>query len=161
MTRLWLAFALAVGLATAQAESPIERVVVRKSEAVLQLLAQGRVIRQFPIFLGGNPIGHKRFQGDMRTPEGRYVLHKRNPDSQFFRALRVSYPNVADRAAAQAQGRPPGGDIMIHGMPPIEKRNLLMFGGKNWTDGCIAVSNPHMQEVWDLVDIGTPIEIYP
>lgn len=161
MTRFWLAAALVAGFAAAHAQSPIDRVVVRKSDGVLQLLSQGRAIRQYPIFLGGNPVGHKRFQGDMRTPEGRYVLHARNPNSQFFRALRVSYPNPADRMAAQAKGRPPGGDIMIHGMPPLEKRSLLMFGGKNWTDGCIAVSNPHMQEVWDLVDVGTPIEIYP
>lgn len=152
---------LALGLATVQAASPIDRVVVRKSEGLLQLMIGDQVLRQFPIYLGGNPIGHKRHQGDGRTPEGRYLLHERKPKSRFYRALRISYPNEADRAAAKANGMPPGGDIMIHGMPPLEKRNLLMFGGQNWTDGCIAISNPHMREVWDLVELGTPIEILP
>ena len=152
---------LAFGLASVQATSPVDRVIVRKSEGLLQLMVGSQAVRQFPIYLGGNPIGHKQQQGDKRTPEGRYVLHERKLQSRFFRALRISYPNKADQAAAAAAGMPPGGDIMIHGMPPIEKRSLLMFGGRNWTDGCIAISNPHMREVWDLVELGTPIEILP
>ena len=152
---------LVLGAATAQASSPIDRVVVKKSEGILQLMVGERVLRQFPIYLGGNPLGHKRHQGDERTPEGRYLLHERKPNSRFYRALRVSYPNKVDQAAAEKAGKPPGGDIMIHGMPPLEKRNLLMFSGRNWTDGCIAISNPHMREVWDLVELGTPIEILP
>ncbi len=152
---------LAFGLGQAQAESPIERVVVRKSEGVLQLMAGSRAIREFPIYLGKRPVGHKRRQGDRRTPEGRYVIEGRKPNSRFYRALRISYPDAADRAAAAAAGAPPGGDIMIHGMPPLEKRSLLLFDGRNWTDGCVAVSNPHMREIWDLVDLGTPIEILP
>ena len=152
---------LALGVAAAQAASPVDRVVVKKSEGVLQLMIGAQVIRKFPIYLGGNPAGHKRHQGDLRTPEGSYLLHERKPNSRFYRALRISYPNETDRAAAAADGKPPGGDIMVHGMPPLEKRNLLMFDGRNWTDGCIAISNPHMREVWDLVDLGTPIEILP
>ncbi|MCY4611631.1 MAG: L,D-transpeptidase family protein [Gammaproteobacteria bacterium] len=152
---------LVFGLAAAHAASPVDRVVVKKSEAVLQLMIGEQVIRQFPIYLGGNPIGHKQHQGDRRTPEGRYLLHERKAKSRFYRALRVSYPNNADQAAAKAAGKSPGGDIMIHGMPSLEKRSLLMFDGRNWTDGCIAISNPHMREVWDLVDLGTPIEILP
>ena len=159
-----LAFAgvfLATGIVAAHAASPVDRVVVKKSEGVLQLITGEQVIRQFPIYLGGNPVGHKQHQGDQRTPEGRYLLHERKPNSRFYRALRISYPNKADQAAATTAGKSPGGDIMIHGMPSLEKRNLLMFGGRNWTDGCIAISNPHMREVWDLVDLGTPIEILP
>ena len=152
---------LVFGLAAAHAASPVDRVIVKKSEGVLQLMIGEQMIRQFPIYLGGNPIGHKQHQGDRRTPEGRYLLHERKLKSRFYRALRVSYPNKADQAAAKAAGNPPGGDIMIHGMPSLEKRSLLMFDGRNWTDGCIAISNPHMREVWDLVDLGTPIEILP
>ena len=155
------AFTLAFALASATAASPVDRVVVRKSEGVLRLMAGDQVVRLFPIYLGGNPVGHKERQGDRRTPEGRYLLNERRRQSRFFLALRVSYPNKTDRAAAVAAGNPPGGDIMIHGMPPIEKRSLLMFDGRNWTDGCIALSNPHMQEVWDLVDVNTPVEILP
>lgn len=156
-----LAAILAFGFAAAHAASPVDRVVVRKSDGLLQLVAGTQVVRQFPIYLGGNPVGHKQYQGDRRTPEGRYVLHERKRQSRFYRALRISYPSDADRAAAEAAGQPPGGDIMIHGMPGLEKRNLLMFDGPNWTDGCIAISNPHMREVWDLVELGTPIEILP
>lgn len=156
-----LAVLLAFGIAAAHAASPVDRVLVRKSDGLLQLMVGTRVVRQFPVYLGGNPVGHKRHQGDKRTPEGRYVLHERKRQSRFYRALRISYPNEADRAAAEAAGQSPGGDIMIHGMPALEKRNLLMFDGPNWTDGCIAISNPHMREVWDLVELGTPIEIYP
>ena len=156
-----LTVVLALGVAAAQAATPIDRVVVRKSDGLLQLMAGTRVVRQFPIYLGGNPIGHKQHQGDQRTPEGRYVLHERKRQSRFYRALRISYPNETDRTAAKVAGLSPGGDIMIHGMPALGKRNLLMFDGPNWTDGCIAISNPHMREVWDLVDLGTPIEILP
>ena len=152
---------LLLGCAAVQAASPVDRVVVKKSEGVLQLMAGEQVVRQFPAYLGGNPVGHKQHEGDRRTPEGRYLLHERKRNSRFYRALRISYPNEADRAAAKAAGKSPGGDIMIHGMPSLKKRSLLMFDGRNWTDGCIAVSNPHMREVWDLVELGTPIEILP
>lgn len=161
MRRCLLGALLVLGGAAAQAATPIDRVVVRKFDGLLQLMAGTQVVRQFPIYLGGNPVGHKRHQGDRRTPEGRYLLHERKPNSRFYRALRISYPNATDRATAKADGKAPGGDIMIHGMPPLEKRSLLMFGGRHWTDGCIAISNPHMREVWDLVGLGTPIEILP
>ena len=161
MKRAFAGIFLAMGIAAAHAASPVDRVVVKKSEGILQLIIGEQVIRQFPIYLGGNPVGHKRHQGDLRTPEGRYLLHERKPNSRFYRALRISYPNKTDQAAAAAAGKSPGGDIMIHGMPSLEKRSLLMFDGRNWTDGCIAISNPHMREVWDLVDLGTPIEILP
>lgn len=161
MKRAGATILLILGMASVHASSPVDRVVVKKSEGILQLIIGEQVVRQFPIYLGGNPLGHKQHQGDQRTPEGRYLLHERRPNSRFYRALRVSYPNETDRAAAAADGKPPGGDIMIHGMPPLEKRSLLMFDGRNWTDGCIAISNPHMREVWDLVDLDTPIEILP
>ncbi len=156
-----VALLLMLALPLASAETPIDRVVVKKSERTLLLMSGTQKVRSYPIYLGGQPLGHKRHQGDLRTPEGRYVLHARNAQSRYFRSLRISYPNKNDRAAAQALGKPPGGDIMIHGMPNLEKRNILMFEGRNWTNGCIALSNPHMQEVWSLVKVGTPIEIFP
>ncbi len=161
MSRLPALLLLALALHGAQAASPIDRVVVSKSDRTLSLMSGQRAVRTFPIYLGGQPVGHKRYQGDRRTPEGRYRLHARNPQSRYYRALRISYPNDSDRAAAKAIGKPPGGDIMLHGMPKLEKRSLLMFEGPNWTDGCIALSNPHMEEVWSLVEVGTPIEISP
>ncbi len=161
---LQLALLLAVigGFATAaQADSPIDKVLVEKSQMRLSLMSRGRAVRSFPIYLGGNPVGHKQYQGDLRTPEGRYVLHRRNAQSRFYRSLRLDYPNAADRDRARRLGKSPGGDIMIHGLPELEKRSLLMFAGRYWTDGCIALSNAHMQEVWELVELQTPIEIRP
>ncbi len=157
----WGGILCAVLPATAVADSPIDRVVVYKSEQQLSLMAGQRKVRSYPIYLGGNPVGHKRHQGDLRTPEGRYLLYQRNTKSRFYRSIKLSYPNAADRVHARTLGKSPGGDIMIHGMPGLEKRSLLMFSGRNWTDGCIALSNMHMKEVWDLVDLNTPIEIYP
>ena len=161
MKRMPALLLLALALPPGWADTPIDRVVVDKSDRTLSLMSGPRAVRTFPIYLGGQPVGHKRHQGDRRTPEGRYLLHARNRQSRYYRALRISYPNDADRAAAQALGKPPGGDIMVHGMPSLAKRNLLMFEGSNWTDGCIALSNPHMAEVWSLVKVGTPIEIFP
>lgn len=153
---------LAAAAATAAAASPVDRVVVRKAERTLTLMSGRDAVRRFPVYLGRAPVGHKRRQGDFRTPEGSYRIDARNPASRYYRALRLSYPNAADRAAAAARGQPPGGDIMIHGMPVSPaRRGLLMYGGRDWTDGCIAVSNAHMQEVWELVGVGTPVEILP
>lgn len=157
-----LGLALLAAAAAAPAASPVDRVVVHKAERSLTLMSGRDPVRRFPVYLGRAPRGHKQRQGDFRTPEGVYRVDARNPASRYFRALRLSYPNAADRAAAAARGQPPGGDIMIHGMPPAPaRRGLLLYGGRDWTDGCIAVSNAHMQEVWELVETGTPVEILP
>ena len=158
LTFLLLAGALTVG----HTASPVDRVVVKKSEMVLELRAGDLVIRKYPIYLGGNPVGHKQKQGDRRTPEGRYRLDARNANSRYYRALRVSYPSKKDQHAATERGDRPGGDIMIHGMPDdLDRRNQLMFSGRHWTDGCIALSNPHMKEVWTLVGLNVPVDIQP
>jgi len=159
---LVLACTLAVGAAQAQdrvALPQIDQVVVRKAARVIQLYAGGRLVHTIPgIQLGDAPVGHKRFQGDERTPEGRYRIDYDNPESSYYLSLHISYPNAADVAYARAQGRSPGGEIFIHGQP-----NGLPTGRVpgDWTDGCIAVSNDEMELLWKTVPNGTVIDIWP
>lgn len=127
---------------------------VYKAQRRMELLRDGRVISTYRIALGDAPIGHKRQQGDEKTPEGDYRITYRNPRSRFHLSLRVSYPNEADRRQARARGVDPGGDIMIHGATPPGYRG-------DWTDGCIAVTNAEMDEIWRRVPVGTPIRIVP
>lgn len=136
--------------------SAVDRILVLKSERRLHLLSQGTVVRSYPIRLGPNPVGPKIFELDGRTPEGEYVVDQRKPDSAYFRSLHISYPSAEDKARAAKYGIPPGGNIRIHGTPRERGRYL-----GDWTDGCIAVSNAAMREIWDAVRIGTPIEIRP
>ena len=139
----------------------VDFVRMLKSERRLELLAQGQVVRRYSIALGGNPVGRKYFEGDRRTPEGRYVLDWRNAGSCCVRLLHISYPNAADTAAAAKKGRPPGGMIMIHGPPNRLAAFDWLLQMSDWTDGCIAVSRAEMLEIWDMVANGTPIEIDP
>ena len=134
-------------------------VFVDKSDRTLTLYAQGQPYRTYHnLQFGDAPAGHKRFQGDERTPEGRYTIDYRNPQSAYHLSLRISYPNAEDRSYATARGRSPGGEIFIHGQP-----NGLRSGrvAGDWTDGCIALSNAEIEELWRLVPDGTPIEIAP
>ena len=135
-------------------------VVVDKSERTVRVYQDGKAIRIYRgVQFGDTPQGHKRFQGDERTPEGRYTLDYANPQSSYYLSLHVSYPNAHDRAYAQARGRSPGGDIFLHGQP-----NSLSFDDRvegDWTDGCIALSNREIAEIWSLVPDGTPIDIRP
>lgn len=134
---------------------------VYKAERRLVLFANDLPIDEFQIALGSSPIGAKRQQGDGRTPEGRYTIDWRKADSDFFRALHISYPNENDRRFAREQGVSPGGAIMIHGLP----NGLGMIGSnhilRDWTDGCIAVTNEEMALLWERVPDGVPIEIFP
>ena len=136
-------------------------VVVHKAERRLEILEGGRRLREFRIALGGDPIGHKLFEGDRRTPEGRYLLTARNPRSDFFLSMQVSYPNAADLSRARRIGRRPGGLIMVHGQPNEPKRSVRYYESEDWTDGCIALSNADMMEFWLLVPSNTPIDIRP
>jgi murein L,D-transpeptidase YafK len=153
-----LAFAAFASAATSPA---IDLVKVDKSDRALSLMSQGKVVARFPIVLGGNPAGHKQQEGDQRTPEGRYILDFKKQDSAFFRAIHISYPNQADIRRAQKAGVSPGGAIMIHG----QKNGLGWLSALSqrydWTDGCIALSNEHMQRVWSFVQVPTAIEIAP
>lgn len=138
-----------------------DRVVVVKSERKLYLMKEGLELRSMDVSLGLAPSGHKRQSGDSRTPEGVYYLDLRNPDSDFFLSLHVSYPNANDRALAARAGLDPGGQIMIHGMPNDLKYDEAKYEGWDWTDGCIAVSNADMIDIWLMTPTMTPIEIRP
>ncbi len=143
-------------------EAPeVSEVLVRKEERRLYLLSGEQVVRSYRIGLGDNPSGHKLFEGDKRTPEGEYVLDWRNPDSDFYKSIHISYPNKQDRELASSWGLNPGGSIMIHGLPNEAGDMAFAFLGLDWTDGCIAVSNEEMDEIWQLVADGTPIRIVP
>ncbi|EAQ29357.1 ErfK/YbiS/YcfS/YnhG family protein [Erythrobacter sp. NAP1] len=132
--------------------------LIDKSERLLVAYQNGRPIKAYRgLQFGDTPMGHKRFEGDERTPEGLYTIDTRNPQSRFHLSLRISYPNRQDRAFAAQYGRSPGGDIFIHGQPT--GRPGRMRG--DWTDGCIALSNTEIEELWQLVPDGTPIEIRP
>jgi murein L,D-transpeptidase YafK len=136
-------------------------VVVRKSKRTLQLLHRGRPFRTYQIALGPQPTGPKRRAGDGRTPEGVYTLDWRNPNSSFYRAIHVSYPAPHDEEPAARWGVAPGGLIMIHGLPNGVPATRVGHPWNNWTNGCIAVTNREMDEIWSLVDDGTTIIIYP
>jgi len=139
----------------------VDQVIVYKHERRLVLLAHGKELRSYHVALGGEPSGPKIQQGDHRTPEGSYALDSRNSNSRFYKAFHISYPGPKDVASAKKLGVTPGGDIMLHGLPKeyawVGKAQAL----HDWTDGCIAVSNDEMDEIWRLVRVGTPIEIKP
>jgi murein L,D-transpeptidase YafK len=134
---------------------------VHKKERTMELLHAGQVIRTYKIALGHNPVGPKERQGDFRTPEGLYVIDSRTAQSQAHRSLHISYPNAADRARARKLGVSPGGDIVIHGI--LNGYGYLGAAHRlhDWTYGCIAVTDDEIDEIWKLVDNGTPIEIRP
>ena len=136
-------------------------VVVDKSDRKLYLYKAGRILREFDVALGQMPNGPKQREGDFRTPEGKYVLDDRNVNSDFFLSIHVSYPNETDRARARELGVDPGGQIMIHGLPNEPKYDVRHYQGTDWTDGCIAVSNSDMVDIWLMTRESTPIEIRP
>ena len=160
MPRLFL-IALLFGQNLAWAAPSVELVRVFKSEHKLQLVAEGKVINEFKVALGGSPIGHKQQEGDSKTPEGVYALDYKKSDTAFHRAIHISYPNSADIASAKARGVNPGGSVMIHG----QKNGLgwLSFISQrfDWTKGCIALNNADMDILWASVREGTKIEIKP
>lgn len=138
-----------------------DRIVVLKSERQLIAMQGDRVLRVFRVALGRYPKGHKRRQGDAKTPEGSYTLDYKLEDSQFYRAIHVSYPNRRDRLRARLRGVDPGGKIMIHGIPNKMSKDDVGHPYIDWTQGCIAVTNKEMAQLWDMIDPGTPIEIHP
>jgi murein L,D-transpeptidase YafK len=163
MPRLLVPAAMLLLLASSSGRAadvePADSVLVEKAGRRLTLLdAQGRAIRTYTgIQLGEEPVGPKHFEGDERTPEGRYVIDWGNPDSAYHLSLHISYPDSADRAYAAAQGRSPGGAIFIHGQP----NNYEGRQQGDWTDGCIALSNEEIEEIWSMVGDGTPIVLVP
>jgi murein L,D-transpeptidase YafK len=119
------------------------------------------VLKKYRVALGRQPVGNKVRQGDSRTPEGRYVLDRRNPHSKFHRSIHISYPNAKDLASAKRLGVPPGGDIFLHGLPNGQGWIGAAHRTADWTDGRIAVTDQEIEEIWSLVPNGTPIVIHP
>jgi len=138
-----------------------DRILVIKSERVLELLHDGVVLKSYPIALGSHPDGPKYRKGDGRTPEGVYLIDRRSTKTAYRLELHVSYPNADDRARARAAGDKPGGGIFVHGMPRRFGQNDPVRFFRDWTDGCIAVGNIAIEEIGDMVVDGTPIEIRP
>jgi murein L,D-transpeptidase YafK len=138
-----------------------DRILVLKSERTLILMHDGKSFKTYKVALGGQPIGPKAQRGDHKTPEGTYVIDRRNGNSQFHKALHVSYPDAKDSALAHKLGVSPGGDIMIHGLPNGMGRVGSAHRARDWTDGCIAVTDEEIDEIWKLVPNGTPVEIKP
>lgn len=136
-------------------------VLVEKSRHRMTLMYGGEPIRSYSVSLGRGGSDPKQREGDGRTPEGRYVIDWRNPSSKFHLSLHVSYPNAHDRQNARRLGAAPGGSIMIHGTPNGWEWAGPFINLVDWTDGCVAVSNAEMEEIWKAVPDGTPIEIRP
>lgn len=151
---------LLVAAAIAAPLSHVDNVIVHKKEHTLKLMHAGRVIKTYRVALGRQP-GRKEQQGDLRTPEGVYVIDSRNVKSSCHRSLHISYPNAADRERARKLGVAPGGDISIHGLPNGEGYIGAAHRAHDWTYGCIAVTDEEIEEIWKLVDNGTPTEIRP
>ena len=138
-----------------------DEVQVVKSKRKMYLIRHGEVYQEYRISLGYSPIGHKAQEGDKRTPEGRYVIDYRNPQSRFHLSLHINYPSENDLQSASDNGVSPGGEIFIHGLPNGMEHQSIEFKGRDWTDGCIALTNKEIMQFWTLVKDGTPIEIRP
>lgn len=152
---------LAPGLTQASEFPVADRVVIEKGARLLHLMQNGKAIRTFRIALGIRPVGDKKSEGDFKTPEGKYTLDHRNPNSEFFLSIHVSYPNSIDRREAAKRGVEPGGAIMIHGQPNEPSRSETYYRTRDWTNGCIAVTNSDMIDIWLMTGENTPIEIRP
>jgi murein L,D-transpeptidase YafK len=157
---LWMLCGFAVAQTGAK---PVhaDRVLVLKKDRTLQLLSHGKVLKSYKVALGRDPVGPKTRQGDHKTPEGVYILDSRNAHSQFYKSIHISYPNPQDRTAARTRGISPGGDIFVHGLPNGYGWIGASHRLKDWTDGCIAVTNEEIDEIWNAVPNGAPIEIRP
>lgn len=139
----------------------VDQIIVFKSTRTMKLMHHDHVLKTYRVALGTVPVGAKEKRGDHKTPEGDYIINGKNAHSQFHLALRISYPNGLDRARARKLGVPTGGDIMIHGLMPEYAWLGARHRETDWTDGCIAVSNPEIEEIWNLVPIGTKVKIKP
>lgn len=134
----------------------VTRVIVYKERHKIYLMHNDKVLKRYEIELGFAPTGDKLIEGDGRTPEGEYLIDRRNPNSTFYLSIGISYPNAADIAQARTLGKPPGGDIFIHG-----GRRSIDSSKPDWTAGCISVSDRQMRDIYAMVKNGTPITIYP
>jgi murein L,D-transpeptidase YafK len=159
--RVKLLVVLLAGLCCAFATnaSLADKIVIVKSTRTMTLLNGDKVLKTYKVALGTAPIGPKRVEGDHKTPEGNYVIDAKNAQSRFHLSLHISYPSAADQQRARKLGARPGGAIMIHGLPPSFAYLGALHRQTDWTDGCIAVSNAEIEEIWKLVPVGTRVEI--
>lgn len=159
--KIALACLLLLAATTTMAAVRADRVLVLKSARVLHLYQGPRLLASYPVALGFSPLGHKRQEGDGRTPEGRYVLDVKKADSGYYKAIHISYPDARDLAAARQRGVAAGGAVMLHGQRNGFGWASWLTQRRDWTHGCIALSNADMEAVWQAVDAGTAIEIRP
>jgi murein L,D-transpeptidase YafK len=156
-----LAGSLPLAAQAPAASAKADSILILKKDHLLELLANGKVIRTYHVALGRGGLAPKEKEGDARTPEGHYVIDSRNAQSHYYKALHISYPDAADRVRAAKAGVPPGGAVMIHGLP----NGLGSLGAAHrlydWTLGCVAVTDDEIDEIWNLVPVGTPVEIRP
>jgi len=145
----------------AQSTTRVDRIVIEKNKRTLTLMDGAKIVKTYKVALGGQPVGAKDRQGDHKTPEGIYCVDAKNPNSQFYKALHLSYPNQADRANARKLSVSPGGDVEIHGLGSkwgwLGPKHRLT----DWTDGCVALTNEEISEIYPLVKVGTPVDIRP
>lgn len=139
----------------------VDHVIVNKSHHQMLLMKGDQVIKTYWIALSDRPYGDKEYEGDKRTPEGTYTLDYVKENSTYYRAFHISYPNSEDIAHARSLGKKPGGMIMIHGQPKNDSEYHDSVQRSDWTNGCIAILNPEIDEFISLVDPGTPITINP
>ena len=143
------------------ARDKIDIIIIKKSERTLYAVKDDKVLKKYKIALGRNPIGHKKKEGDKKTPEGYYFVDGKNTKSNFYLSLHMSYPNYHDKKVALKNNLDPGEHIAIHGLPPINLLSQYLYNGIDWTDGCIALNNDDMKELWNLTEEGTQILIKP
>jgi murein L,D-transpeptidase YafK len=153
-------FAQASGVAALR-DDLADQILIQKAAHTLVLLRAGKVLKTYKVALGSKPVGAKERQGDHKTPEGKYFIDAKKNPSQFYLALHISYPNAADKEKARKLGANPGGDVEIHGLGKKFGYVGSAHRLRDWTDGCIAVTNEEIEEIFRLVPVGTPVEIRP
>ena len=161
--RTQLTIVLMLGLHCAAIAAPVQadKIVILKSAHSMTLLNGSKVLKTYKVALGSRPVGPKQVEGDHKTPEGNYVIDAKNAHSQFHLSLHISYPSAADQQRARSLGARPGGAIMIHGLAAPFAYLGVLHRQTDWTDGCIAVTNAEIEEIWKLVPVGTRVEIHP
>jgi murein L,D-transpeptidase YafK len=138
-----------------------DKIIILKSAHQMTLLSNGKALKTYKVALGSRPVGPKQVEGDHKTPEGNYIIDAKNAHSQFHLSLHISYPSAADQQRPRTMGARPGGAIMIHGLAPSFAYLGPLHRQVDWTDGCIAVTNAEIEEIWKLVPVGTKVEIRP
>jgi murein L,D-transpeptidase YafK len=161
--RIQFTVVLILGLYCAAAAAPVQadKIVILKSAHSMTLLKGSKVLKTYKVALGSVPVGPKQVEGDHKTPEGTYLIDAKNAHSQFHLSLHISYPSAADQQRARSMGARPGGAIMIHGLAKPFAYLGPLHRQTDWTDGCVAVTNAEIEEIWKLVPVGTRVEIRP